>query len=135
CAFGDFTTHRQYKGQTAQAGFVQDLHTGKRLIEGLSQPHSLIAFGDNLLLANSETRELHEYDISGSLLRSKTLDGYTRGICIQGSTLYIGLSRSRNIDSSAIVNANLVALDAQSWQETGRIELPVSEIYTVLAVD
>lgn len=135
CAFGDFTAHRQYKGNTAQTGFVQDLHTGKRLIEGLSQPHSVVALGENLLLANSETRELREYDINGRLLRSKVLDGYTRGICVQGNTLYIGLSRSRNIDSSALMNANLVALDVQSWQEVGRMELPVSEIYTVIAVD
>jgi hypothetical protein len=134
-AFGDFTDHRQYKGHTAQAGFVQDLHTGERLIEGLSQPHSLVPLGDKLLLANSETRELREYDGSAKLLRSKTLDGYTRGICIQGNILYVGLSRSRNIDSSAIVNANLVALDLQSWEELGRIELPISEIYSVLNID
>lgn len=135
CAFGDFTHHRQYKGNTSQAGFVQDLHSGERLIEGLSQPHSLVPFGDNLLLANSESRELHEYDRNAQLLRSKTLDGYTRGICVQGDTLYIGLSRSRNIDNSAIVNANLVALNAKTWEELGRITLPTSEIYSVLAID
>jgi hypothetical protein len=134
-AFGDFTDHRQYKGNTAQAGFVQDLHTGERLIEALSQPHSLVPFGDKLLLANSETRELREYDSNAKLLRSKILDGYTRGICIQDNILYIGLSRSRNIDSSTIVNANLVALDLQSWEELGRIELPISEIYSVLPIE
>ncbi|MHC8292954.1 DUF4915 domain-containing protein [Pseudomonas sp. LB3P58] len=134
-AFGDFTDHREYKGNTTQAGFVQDLHTGERLIEALSQPHSLVPFGDKLLLANSETRELREYDGSAKLLRSKTLDGYTRGICVQDNILYIGLSRSRNIDSSAIVNANLVALDLQSWEELGRIELPISEIYSVLPIE
>jgi hypothetical protein len=134
-AFGDFTQHRQYKGNTAQAGFVQDLHTGERLIEALSQPHSLVPFGDKLLLANSETRELREYDNSAKLLRSKTLDGYTRGICIQGNILYIGLSRSRNIDSRVIVNATLVALDLLSWEELDRMELPVSEIYSVLPIE
>lgn len=133
--FGDFTGHRQYKGLTAQAGFVQDLQTGERLIEALSQPHSLVPFGDHLLLANSELKEVREYDGDAKLLRTKTLDGYTRGICIQGKVLYVGLSRSRNIDSGSIENANLVALDLDSWEELGRIELPIAEIYSVLAVD
>ncbi|NUT88927.1 DUF4915 domain-containing protein [Pseudomonas corrugata] len=134
-AFGDFTQHRQYKGNTPQAGYVQDLHTGERLIVGLSQPHSLVPFGDKLLLANSETMELREYDSSAKLLRSKTLDGYTRGICIQNNILYVGLSRSRNVDSGVIAHANLVALDAQSWVELDRMELPIAEIYSVVAID
>ncbi|SFV04653.1 MULTISPECIES: DUF4915 domain-containing protein [Pseudomonas] len=134
-AFGDFCLHREYKGRTARSGFVRDLHTGERLIDGLSQPHSLVPFGDNLLLANSELMELREYDSSATLLRSKRLDGYTRGICIQGNVLYIGLSRSRNIECSSLGNANLVALDLQSWEELGRMALPIAEIYSVLATD
>lgn len=135
CAFGDFTEHRQYKGKTEQAGFVQDLHSGERLISGLSQPHSLFAVGEHLLLANSETKELREYDRSGRLLRSKTLDGYTRGIGVQNGKIYVGLSRSRNIDSDELSSARLVALDSQSWQELGYIDLPVSEIYSICGIE
>ncbi|WP_248799618.1 DUF4915 domain-containing protein [Pseudomonas sp. MWU13-2105] len=134
-AFGDFTGPRQYKDNTDQAGFVQDLHSGERLINGLSQPHSLCAVGEHLLLANSENKELHEYDSSGLLLRSKLLQGYTRGICVQNGKIYIGLSRSRNIDGNALSSARLVVLDSQSWQELGCIDLPVPEVYSILGIE
>ncbi|NWD77187.1 DUF4915 domain-containing protein [Pseudomonas gingeri] len=135
CAFGDFTEHRQYKGKTEQAGFVQDLHSGERLITGLSQPHSLLGVGEHLLLANSETQELREYDRSGLLVRSKTLDGYTRGICVHNGKVYIGLSSSRDLDNECLSSARLVALDSQSWQELGHIDLPVSEVYSVHGIE
>lgn len=135
CAFGDFTEPRQYKGNTELAGFVQDLHTGERLINGLSQPHSLCSVGEHLLLANSESKELREYDRRGLLLRSKVLKGYTRGICVQNGKIYIGLSRSRNIDSDGLSSARLVALDSQSWQELGYIDLPVPEVYSIHGIE
>jgi len=135
CAFGDFTEPRQYKDNTEQAGFVQDLHTGERLINGLSQPHSLCSVGEHLLLANSESKELREYDSSGLLLRSKVLEGYTRGICVQNGKIYVGLSRSRNVDDDGLSNARLVALDSQSWKELGRMDLPVPEVYSIHGIE
>ena len=39
--FGQFDTHRGYKGATAGAGEVFDVETGEVLLAGLSQPHSL----------------------------------------------------------------------------------------------
>ncbi|EQD56460.1 glycosyl transferase, group 2 family protein, partial [mine drainage metagenome] len=81
-AFGDFRTYQAYKESPIASGFVQDLHTGERVITKLSQPHSLTDFGTNLLLANSYEDELHEYDGAFQLVRKKHLGGYTRGILI-----------------------------------------------------
>ena len=133
-AFGDFTRSREYKGNTSRAGFVQDLLTGKRLIKGLSQPHSLSIFNNNLVLANSEEKEIREYSPHGELLRIKKLNGYTRGISIVGNRMYVGLSCSRNMSSSEIEQATLVALDADSWNSIDSIVLPVKEIYSVIGI-
>lgn len=130
-AFGDCREHRAYKVEPVGSGFVQDLHTGERLIIGLSQPHSMVEAGANLLLANSYEGEIHEYNGAFKLLRKKNVGGYTRGILIDGDTIYVGLSASRNRDDGAMC-ATLLALDAFSWEELGRISLPVNEIYGIL---
>lgn len=130
-AFGDYREHRAYKLEPIGSGFVQDLHTGERLITGLSQPHSLAQFGKRLLLANSYEGELHEYDEAFRLVRKRELGGYARGILADRDTIYIGLSCSRNREGG-VDRATLLALDAGSWGESGRLALPASEIYDVL---
>ena len=74
-AFGDYREHRAYKVAPTGSGFVQDLYTGERLIAGLSQPHSMVKVGFNLLLANSSEGEIHEYDAAFKLLRKRDLGG------------------------------------------------------------
>lgn len=133
-AFGEFAEHRGYKGKTEKSGFVQDLLNEKRLITGLSQPHSLVPIGQNLLLANSEYKELLEFGPSGNLVRTLTLDGYTRGICIFNNTIYVGLSCSRNIQNPGVNTATVVALDLDSWEEKGRVHLPIPEIYAIQCI-
>lgn len=134
-AFGDLRSHKEYKSVSRELGFVQDLSTGDKLITGLSQPHSLLAIGEKLLLANSEIFEIREYDRHGGLLRSKVLDGYTRGVLSRDGILFVGLSRSRNVDAGQLAHAVVVALDAESWEEIGRRSLPVDEIYSIQHVD
>lgn len=133
-AFGEFEEHRGYKGHTQKSGFIQDLSTGERLITGLSQPHSLLTVDNNLFLANSEKKELREYNKSATLIRTLSMDGYTRGIFAIRNILFVGLSRSRNIGDSQVGNAILVALDFKSWDELGRIHLPTDEIYEIQGV-
>jgi len=130
-AFGGFTENYGYKGKTEKSGFVQDLFTGQRLITGLSQPHSLVPIGQNLLLANSESKQLLEYGPSGDLIRALTLEGYTRGICVVNDIVYVGLSCSRNIELPSIESATVMALHRDTWEEMGRVKLPTAEIYAI----
>lgn len=134
-AFGDFDTPRGYKGCTYLAGFVRDLSTGDTLIKELSQPHSLTPLGDRILIANSEKKELLLYGSDGTLLKAKTLDGYTRGICIGKNHIYVGLSCSRNIEDDTLPSATLVAIDKESWEIRARLALPTREIYAVKQLD
>lgn len=130
-AFSDRAGHQEYKSPPLEVGFVQDLHSEERLISGLFQPHSLLQSGENLLLANSGAFEIHEYDATCQLRRKLQLDGYTRGIARSGRFVYVGLSKSRNVSAGNLERATLVALDADTWEEVGRIALPVDEIYAV----
>jgi GT2 family glycosyltransferase len=134
-AFGEFTEHRGYKGRSAGQGVVKDLETGETLIAGLSQPHSLLQYRANLLVANSEMKEICEYSSSGALIRSKNLKGYTRGICLSGNVIYVGLSRSRNIDNLSVNTAAVLALDAETWEELDRVAIPAAEIYSIVSIN
>lgn len=134
-AFGDFREAREYKGKTDGSGFVQDLESGERLITGLSQPHSIVFSSGRLFIANSEKFELHEYDSSFKLKRKCVLDGYTRGIELAGSTLYVGLSRSRNAETGNISSAAIVAMDGHDLEEIGRLDIPRDEVYSIRSVD
>ena len=130
-AFGDFSIGYDYKGKSLGSGFVQDLHSGQRLITDLSQPHSLVSVNENLILASSEAMEIVEYGPSCNVLRRKQFDGYTRGICVLGDIVYVGLSCSRNIEHSGVDNACVLAIEKTSWNEIGRLQLPCSEIYQI----
>ncbi|MGN6225930.1 MAG: DUF4915 domain-containing protein [Dyella sp.] len=130
-AFCDRVNHRGYKEPPLDVGFVQDLRSGERLITGLSQPHSLMAVDGHLLLANSGAFELHEYDENAALVRKRALDGYTRGIARQDSSIFVGISKTRNVEAGGPRSAQLVALDAGTWQEVSRRVLPVDEIYSI----
>ncbi|NIF80751.1 DUF4915 domain-containing protein [Paraburkholderia sp. Cy-641] len=134
-AFGDFAETRSYKGKTAGAGYVEDLESGKRLITGLNQPHSLVQFGDNLLIANSGDKELREYSTDGKLVRKKRFNGYVRGITTTGGHIYVGLSRSREPDKDDIKSATIVKIHADSWEQIFATLLPSREIYTLYSVE
>jgi len=133
-AFGNFRRHREYKGATKGAGFVQDVESGKLLIDNLSQPHSLTVNGGHLLIANSECKELREYTAQGELLRVAVLDGYTRGIYASDDVIYVGLSCSRNIENAGLKSAVVVALHRDTWQEVGRVSVPAKEIYAIKGI-
>jgi Domain of unknown function (DUF4915) len=132
-AFGDFSNPFGYRGHTAGQGFVQDLLSGERIITGLNQPHSVIAHGENLFLANSRECELREYNAQAQLVRCKKFSHYTRGIYIDNDTLYLGLSADRNAVRAGHSGefSQVLALDLQTLEEKAALTLPTTEIYTM----
>lgn len=132
--FGPFATHRGYKGLTRQAGRVVDVRTGEILINGLSQPHSLIHADDRLWLCSSEDRAVHIYDREYRLQRKIALPGYTRGLAVGSHGVYVGISRSRNLKSDEVgefSSAVIAVLDRYSLDVTGYVPIPWNEIYDI----
>ena len=132
--FGSFTTHRGYKGKTRNAGRVVDVRSGAVLISGLSQPHSLVVVGEQLWLCSSEDRTIHVYDAEFRLERQASLPGYTRGLAVGGTAVYVGLSRSRNLamsEAGEFDSAVVGVLDRRSLEVTGYLPIPWNEIYDI----
>jgi hypothetical protein len=135
-AFGDFKKHRGYKDGTKGKGFVQEVETGRRLITGLSQPHSLVPVdGGDLFLANSECFEIVEFSDRCEKKRTFRVGGYARGVFVGKDRVYVGISKSRNVKNTPVGSAVLVSFDRQSMHELGRAFLPVDEIYDVIGMD
>jgi GT2 family glycosyltransferase len=133
-AFGDFKIHRGYKADSHKSGYIKDLYTGETLIAGLSQPHSMMQYKNNLILANSETGEIFEYSPAGNFLRSKKLDGYTRGLEIKDGILYIGISKTRNVSDVTRSRAALFAVDVDTFEVVDFIDAPFDEVYSIVSV-
>jgi len=132
-AFGDFRNHQGYKGRTKKSGFVQDLLSGERIIIGLSQPHSLCPFGENLLLANSEEGQIVEFAPNGRKLRTFTTGGYPRGICVTEKKIYAGVSARRDDDHRSDASASLITLSPNSLTQTAPpTPIPAKEIYNIV---
>ncbi|MEN1972211.1 glycosyltransferase [Luteimonas sp. MJ204] len=133
--FGQFDTHRGYKGATAGAGEVFDVETGEVLITGLSQPHSLASHDDALWLCDSEARRVVSWRGPDEPLRTLALDGYARGLAFGRKHIYVGLSRSRNAPAPALARARIVVLDRTTLAVLGAIELPADEVYDIAIVE
>jgi hypothetical protein len=87
--FGAIARREDTRGR----GIVADISSGETVLEGLNQPHSLISLGDRFLLCDSETSVV--LDSQGQRLE---LDHtYLRGLAVDGDTLYVGSSMSRNL--------------------------------------
>ncbi|WP_158543352.1 glycosyltransferase [Dyella psychrodurans] len=132
--FGRFVEHRGYKGHTKLAGRVVDVRSDVSLIEGLSQPHSLVVVDEKLWLCNSEDREIHIYNLDFTLSQKIALPGYTRGLAVGANHVYVGLSRSRNCVASDIgefTSAVIAVLDRDSLGIIGFVPLPWNEIYDI----
>lgn len=136
--FGRFTAHRGFKGRTAGAGEVLDLADGRVLVDGLSQPHSLVPHDGLLWLCNSELGEVRAYR-GGQLVERIALPGYTRGLAVTDTLLYVGLSRSRNPDAlhpgGRFESAVVAVVERASRTVLGYVALPWPEIYDIRIVE
>lgn len=132
--FGRFQSHRGYKGRTSGAGEVFDLDSGEMRFGGLSQPHSLLSHEGRLWLCDSEARRVCAFRGADREVE-QGFDGYTRGLAIGASEVYVGLSRSRNAEHGDIASACIVVLDKARMVEIDRIPLPADEIYDIRIID
>lgn len=134
-AFGEFTHHREYKNGTLGLGRVFDVVTGESIITGLSQPHSLTVHEDLLYLCSSEENLLKVYD-GQKLITSVQVPGYARGVAIGESSIYVGLSLSRNAssDNSSLNSGAIAVIDKQSMKMIGLNTIGFREIYDIRIV-
>lgn len=132
--FGRFERHRQYKEGTVGRGEVIDIVSGETFISGLSQPHSLTIVNDLLSVCNSEMQEVRFYQ-GNKLTNVVTVPGYARGLAAGREKIYVGLSKSRNVDASEANGGRIAVIDRASLTLQTTIDVPVDEIYDIRVID
>ncbi|WP_081452373.1 DUF4915 domain-containing protein [Verrucomicrobium spinosum] len=133
CAFGKFQKHREWaQAKDSGSGCVIKISTGEVVLTGLMCPHNPRLSGDSWILCNSARGELVEVDAASQVItRSQSLGGWTRGLAFADEHVFVGVSANRQYRDPG-VSASIAVLDRQSWQVTGRIELPFEEVYDLV---
>lgn len=133
--FGNFTRYREYKDGTLGLGKIFNVRTGKTLIDGLSQPHSLTVVDDLLYFCSSQEKKLYVYD-GECIVNTVLLPGYARGVAVGENCIYVGISLSRNIENELheLTSGAISILDKKSMKCIGLKMLPFKEVYDVRIV-
>jgi acetolactate synthase-1/2/3 large subunit len=134
-AFGRFPRHRDWSdGRAAGAGIVFDLLTGEDVLSELSCPHDPRLVDGSWLVCNSGENELVIADASsGAVSHRVELEGWTRGLAVDGEVIYVGESASRATPVPG-ARASVVAIDRQTWSVIDRLPLPCQEVFDVIQV-
>ena len=130
-AFGRFARHREWAVRPRDGtGILLDAESDTVVAAGFSSPHSPRVVEGRLLLCDSGRSELVVLTPRGRVERRVRLSGWTRGITVAGDHVYVGESVRRGEEGSATVAVltweGLVLMD--------RVELPVREVYDLLAL-
>lgn len=81
---------------TARNGFIMNIYTGEKIMEGLEHPHSLTVINGKLAFCESRKKSVRFVNH----LQSDMLPGYTRGLCRIGNNIYAGTSKHRKKSKS-----------------------------------
>lgn len=130
-AFGRFARHREWAVRPRDGlGVLLDAASDSVVAAGFSSPHSPRVVDGRLLLCDSGHSDLVALTPEGRVARRVRLSGWTRGIAVAADHVYVGESVRRGEEGFASVavlsRAGLVLVD--------RVELPVREVYDLLAL-
>ena len=130
-AFGRFARHREWAvGPRDGQGILLDAESDTVVAAGFSSPHSPRVVEGRLLLCDSGRSELVVLTPKGRVARRVRLRGWTRGIAAAGDHVYVGESVRRREAGSASV----AVLTRDGLVPVHRVELPVREVYDLLAL-
>ncbi|HYM64159.1 MAG TPA: DUF4915 domain-containing protein [Gaiellaceae bacterium] len=130
-AFGRFSRHREWAVRPRDgAGILLDAASDTVVAAGFSSPHSPRVVEGRLLLCDSGRSDLVALTPSGRVERRIRLSGWTRGIAVAGNHVYVGESVRRGEVGSATV----AVLTRGELAFVGRVELPVREVYDLVAL-
>ena len=130
-AFGRFARHREWAVRSRDGvGVLLDAASDAVVAAGFSSPHSPRVVDGRLLLCDSGRSDLVALTPEGRVERRVRLSGWTRGIAVAGDHVYVGESARRGEEGLASV----AVLSRPGLTLVDRVELPVREVYDLLAL-
>jgi uncharacterized protein (TIGR03032 family) len=142
-AIAETDTRQGWRAAKATGGCLIDIATGRTVVRGLCMPHSPRFAGGRLYLLDSGTGRLLAVEVGTARLETvATLPGFTRGLAIQDSVAFVGLSRIRSgSDMTGLpitarpdeLKCGLAAVDLGTGQVVAHLffDPPVDELFDV----
>lgn len=132
--FGDFGAFRGWAPPASlHRGRIVALDTQETIVDGLSSPHNPRLLDDQWWLCDSARDELAIFDAwSGREVKRIACGGWTRGLAIDASFAYVGVSKNRT--ASGTRRAEIVVVDRETKRIVERTDLPVQEVYDLAIV-
>jgi uncharacterized protein (TIGR03032 family) len=142
-AIAETNTRQGWRAVKGTGGCLIDVASGQTVVRGLCMPHSPRWSQGRLYLLDSGTGRLVAVDGgNGRVETVATLPGFTRGLAIQGSVAFVGLSRIRpTSDMTGLpitahpdrLKCGLAAVDLNSGQVVAHlyIDPPADELFDV----
>jgi hypothetical protein len=139
--------HLRYLDPEAEGGGIFSVAQGRKILDGLVRPHSLIRYRDEFVVLDSGNARVVYFNADGAKQVCQ-LEGFLRGASIAGEdTLLVagGLHRtisrknpagvaSRSLRDVAHERAKIFELNQGALTRTYRPELPGFEIYDLLVL-
>ena len=86
---------------SADNGFIININSGQKITEGIYHPHSMNEVNDTLAFCESSKGAVRFIGEDRNLI----LPGYTRGLCVDKDSLFVGTSMGRQVSkSTGIIN-------------------------------
>lgn len=100
-AFNSGNTAQSWRDNPAQNGVIMDVESNEIICSGLAMPHTPRLFKEELYVLLSAKGELAKIDTqSGKIETVARLDGFVRGMALQGDYLFVGISKLRQNSSA-----------------------------------
>lgn len=109
-------------------GFIKQIPSGNAIVEGLHQPHSLTAVGEDLFFCESSLSIVR--DLSNA--RSLKLDSYTRGLCVANGSLYVATSKWRRAPDEGRCAVHQIDLETFRVKRELDLSHVADEIYDLI---
>lgn len=134
------------KWETARGGFIWNITRQKMVKSGLDQPHSIFVVDGRIGYCESRSSSVRVVDDP----RRGILPGYTRGACVNGSTIFAGTSVGREmppstgrlinnpaVDGAPVGRCAVHLLRTQSFELERSIDVKSfgNEIYDLVAIE
>ena len=123
-AFGMFDDARGWSRDVGAAtGVLLELPSGNVVLKGLTQPHSPRRVDGSWIVCNSGNADITAYDDGRRVVQRRVLAGYTRGLAIDDTYLYVAESAHHSTEAHQRF-ARVTVLDRTDWRTVDSFEIP-----------
>jgi hypothetical protein len=131
-AFGAFATAAGWAAGCERTGFLFEVATGERILQGLTKPHTPRYVDGAWTICDSGTQAFVRFEPDGRTQRVE-LGGFVRGTLVRGDVIYVGVGLPRAAWTDER-HGFVAVLDRATLAILDEISLMTDSIYDIVSV-